>query len=125
MREAKFERAGVFAFSPQENTLSAAMEDAVPEEARAWRADKIREIQYEIMDEHEKKRVGGVLTVLCEGFDESAKLWYGRSFADSPDVDGRVFFKARPGTARPGDFIDIVVDDVLDGDLFGYAALAP
>lgn len=121
LREAKIERAGVFSFSPQENTPSAEMEGTVPDEIKTERADKVREIQYGIMDDYEKKQIGKTITVLCEDLDRIAEIWYGRSFADSPDVDGKVFFHAGSGKIKPGDFVNVKIDELMDGDLLGHA----
>ena len=57
---------------------------------------------------------------LCDGFDGVAEIYYGRSFADAPDVDGKVYFKSRK-KLNPGDFVTVRVDEALDYDLVGEA----
>ena len=116
LREAKIERAGVFPYSPEEGTPAARMEDRVDEDTAAHRAELVMEIQSGIMDTFSEKRLGQKTVVLCEGYDDFAQCWYGRSFADSPDVDGKVFFT---GTGVPGEFATVVTGEIYDGDLMG------
>lgn len=116
LREAKIERAGVFVFSPEEGTPAAKMPDRCDTETAVRRAELIQEIQAQIMDEWSSYRIGETLEILCEGYDRAARCWYGRSYADSPDVDGKVFFM---GKGEVGEFIQVRITDVLDGDLIG------
>ena len=116
LRDAKIERAGVFPYSPEEGTPAAVMEDRADEGTAARRAELVMEIQSGIMDSFSEKRLGQKTTVLCEGYDDFAQCWYGRSFADSPDVDGKVFFT---GTAVPGEFVTVETGEIYDGDLMG------
>ncbi|NLV49224.1 MAG: 30S ribosomal protein S12 methylthiotransferase RimO [Clostridiales bacterium] len=117
LREARIERAGVFTYSPEEGTPAAQMPEIPDEETAARRADLISQMQAQIMDEYAQKQVGTIKKVLCEGYDRLAECWYGRSEADSPDVDGKVFFTGE--NIRPGGFYDILVQEILDGDLVG------
>ena len=117
LREAKIQRAGVFPFSPEEGTRAAEMTDRVDEEEAARRAELVMELQSEIMDEWAAAQVGKTIRVLCQGYDEDVMLLWGRSWADSPDIDGRVLFS---GEVQPGDFCDILITAVTeDGDLLG------
>ena len=86
LREAKIERVGVFPFSPEEGTPAAKMEHVDFEEAQR-RADLIMELQAPIMDEFCASFIGKTLDVLCEGYDEESGLFYGRSYADSPEIE--------------------------------------
>lgn len=115
LREAKIERAGVFPYSPEEGTPAAKM-DRPDEETANKRAELIMEIQAVIMDEFNESRLGTEEKVLCEGFDEECGYLYGRSFAESPDIDGRILFS---GNALPGEFCTVKLIDVLDGDMVG------
>lgn len=119
LREAKLERAGVFPFSPEEGTPAAAMPDRCSAEEAERRAGLIMDIQAQVMDEFCDRQLGRTLRVLCEGYDRFAELYYGRSWADSPDVDGKVFFT---GPAVPGEFASVKITDILDGDLLGEIA---
>ena len=119
LRRAKLERAGVFPYSPEEGTPAFRMERPDAETAEQ-RADILTELQSRIMDEFNERRLGTELEVLAEGFDVVAECWYGRSFADSPDVDGKVFFTGRD--VVPGEFVRVRISDILDGDLLGEKA---
>jgi len=119
LREAKIERAGVFPYSPEEGTPAAKMEDRADESTASRRAQLVMDLQSNIMDEFNDLRIGQRIRVLCEGFDEFAECWYGRSEADSPDVDGKVFFT---GSGIPGEFVTVEVSSILDGDLMGEIA---
>lgn len=119
LRRAKLERAGVFPYSPEEGTPACSMERPDTETAER-RCDLITELQSRIMDEFNESRVGTVQEVLAEGFDVVAECWYGRSYADSPDVDGKVFFTGKD--VQPGTFVRVRITEVLDGDLVGELA---
>jgi len=116
LREAKIERAGVFTFSPEEGTRAAEMPDIPPEEVAVHRAELLIDIQSRIIDEFNERMIGKVLRVLVEGYDSETGCMYGRSFADSPDVDGRVYFDY---DAEPGEFVNVRITDSYGGDLAG------
>ena len=106
---------GVFPFSPEEGTPAAKMEHVDEEEAQR-RADLIMELQAPIMDEFCQGFCGKTIRVLCEGYDGEAGMLYGRSYADSPDIDGQVFFK---GSCRDGDMTSVRILEADDGILYG------
>ena len=118
LREARIERAGVFPFSPEEGTPAAKMQAVCPEEAQR-RADLIMELQAPIMDAFTKSFIGRTIRVLCEGRDEESGLLLGRSFADSPEIDGYVLFE---GFCPPGEFAKVLVTSAEDGILYGEEA---
>lgn len=119
LKEFRLERVGAFAFSPEEGTQAAEMDYPDAETARA-RAEIIVDIQSRIMDDYNSRRVGQTMEVLCDGWDAGRRQWYGRTYADSPDIDGRVWFTAnRP--VQVGDFIQVGIASVSDGDLVGVA----
>ena len=115
LKEARIERVGVFPFSPEEGTPAAKMEHVDEEEAQR-RADLIMELQAPIMDEFCQGFCGKTSRVLCEGYDGEAGMLYGRSYADSPDIDGQVFFK---GSCRDGDMTSVRILEADDGILYG------
>ena len=115
LKEAKIERVGVFPFSPEEGTPAASMEHVDEEEARR-RADLILALQQPIMDEFLQGFVGRTLRVLYEYDDEESGLHVGRSYADSPDIDGLVLFR---GEAAEGTMVDVRIETVEDGLLYG------
>ena len=114
LREARIERAGVFPYSPEEGTPAADMPDRADDETAKRRAEQIMELQDRIMDEFNAARVGQTLRVLCTGFDGPYRT--GRSYADSPDVDGMVYFE---GDCLPGDFAQVRITGIMDGELTG------
>ncbi len=118
LREAKIERAGVFPFSPEEGTPAARMPDIPDAETAQRRAEQIMELQAGIMDEFCEKQLGRTIEVLCEDYDEEEGVWLGRSWADSPDIDGTVRFS---GDGAPGEFFMVEITDIIDGDLCGIA----
>ena len=118
LREERLERVGVFAFSPEEGTPAAKME-FVDSETAAKRAEMIEMLQSGIMDEYNASMMGKTLEVLVDGYDEEQEQFYGRSYADSPDIDGRVWI-ASDEPVREGQFVSVKIDGCIDGDLSGY-----
>ena len=117
LREYKLERVGAFVFSPEEGTLAAKM-DYPPTEVAQQRAEIIEEIQSRIMDAYNESLLGRTLEVLCEGWDEEEEAYYGRTYADSPDIDGKIWFSAETAV-KTGAFVNVTVTDVYDGELIG------
>ena len=117
LRAHKLERVGAFAFSPEEGTAAAKMEHP-DEETAAHRAEIVSELQSRIMDEYNDARVGTVMEVLCEGYDPETEQYFGRTYADSPDIDGRVCFDSKI-TVHTGSFVSVKITGVCDGDLIG------
>ena len=118
LREQKLQRAGVFQFSPEEGTLAAGMEDQVDGETAARRVELVVDLQSRIMDAYNEERLGSVMEVLCEGFDSSAGCYVGRTYADSVEIDGHVYFTAA-GLVPAGEFVWVRITGVSDGDLTG------
>lgn len=118
LREQKLQRAGVFQFSPEEGTLAAGMEDQVDGETAARRVELVVDLQSRIMDAYNEERLGSVMEVLCEGFDSSAGCYVGRTYADSVEIDGHVYFTAA-GLVPAGEFVQVRITGVSDGDLTG------
>ena len=88
-------------------------------ETARHRAELAVDIQSDIMDEFNASRLGTVQEILVEGFDRIAGCWFGRSYAESPDVDGKIFFTGKD--LQPGTFVSVRITDTLDGDLVGEA----
>ena len=118
LKEHRLERVGAFAFSPEEGTPAAEM-DHVDFETAAQRAEMVEIIQSRIMDDYNEAMVGKVLDVLVDGFDEEAEQFFGRSYADSPDIDGRVWI-ASDEPLSMGEFVRVHIDGAVDGDLSGF-----
>ncbi len=120
VKEARFERFGAFTFSPEEGTLAAEMQGEVDEQTKQDRYDILMQTQLTVSEEINEKNIGKTLTVLCEGFDTVAEIYYGRSYMDAPDVDGRVYFKSERKISR-GEFVEVEISEALDYDLVGEA----
>ena len=118
LRELRLERVGAFAFSPQEGTPAAEME-YVDNETAQRRAELIEMLQSGIMDDYNASMIGKTLEILVDGYDEELEQFYGRTYADSPDIDGRVWI-ASEEPIREGDFVMVTIDGCMDGDLSGY-----
>ena len=118
LREERLERVGAFAFSPEEGTPAAEMEYVDNETAMA-RAQAIELLQSRIMDDYNAALIGKTLEVLVDGYDEEAEQFYGRTYADSPDIDGRVWL-ASEEPLREGSFVQVQIDGTVDGDLTGF-----
>ena len=113
LREEKIQRAGVFQFSPEEGTLAAAMEDQVDGEVAARRVELVVDLQSRIMDSYNEERLGTVMEVLCEGFDSQAGCYVGRTYADSVDIDGHVYFTAA-GLVPAGEFVKVRITGEIE-----------
>ena len=118
LRQARIERAGIFQFSPEEGTPAAEMAGQVPPETAGRRVELLVDLQSHVMDAWNESRLGEVLEVLCEGFDGNMGCYAGRSYADSPDIDGKVFFTAG-GVVPAGSFVNVRITGMSDGDLTG------
>ena len=124
IKETKFERLGAFTFSSEENTPAAEMEDDVPAQEKQNRYDAVMGLQMRITEERNQKQIGKTITVLCEGYDAAAETYYGRSAADAPDIDTKVYFGTKAKKrVREGSFVDVKITGVLDYDLTGEAVL--
>ena len=118
LRELRLERVGAFAFSPEEGTPAAEME-FVDNEVAVRRAELIEMLQSGIMDDYNASMIGKTMEILVDGFDEELEQFYGRTYADSPDIDGRVWI-ATEEPIREGEFVTVTIDGCVDGDLSGY-----
>lgn len=116
-RREKIERAGVFPYSPEEGTPAAAMTDRADGDTAVKRAEKLMEIQSIIMDDFDMSRIGSETDVITEGFDVERDMYYGRSYAESPEVDGYIFFSG--GQSAVGDFVKIRIINAGDGEVLG------
>ena len=118
LKEQRLERVGAFPFSPEEGTPAAQMEYPDAQTAQR-RAQIIEELQSGIMDDCNGAMIGKTLDVLVDGYDEEFAQFYGRTYADSPDIDGRVWIATEEALSE-GAFIKVCIDGLVDGDLSGY-----
>ena len=119
LKEAKFDRLGVFTYSAEEGTPAARIKEGkVPEKTKEHRMDVIMKNQMSIHEKNNQKFVGKTLEVLTEGYDIPSGVHAGRSYADAPDIDGKVFFPA-PRSLEAGRFVKVKITDAVEYDLFG------
>jgi len=118
LKEQRLERVGAFPFSPEEGTPAALME--FPEQSVALaRAEMVETIQSAIMDEYCAGMMDQTLEVLVDGYDEEAGQYFGRTYADSPEIDGSVWIASSEDLSE-GTFVRVCIDSVVDGDLAGF-----
>lgn len=120
VEEMRFEHMGVFPFSPEEGTPAAGMEGQIDEQVKQDRADTLMKLQMRINTEQNEAKIGKTLRVLVEDYDPVSEAHFGRSAADAPDIDGKVYFKATHRIA-PGSMVDVKIREVVDYDLYGCA----
>ena len=118
LQEEKIPRAGAFAYSPEEGTPAAKMRNRVDTDEARNRAELIMQVQEQVMDQFNESRLGSVTEVLCDGFDTQAMAYVGRSWAESPGIDGNIYFTAERDV-QPGEFVPVRVTGIMDGDLTG------
>lgn len=116
--EMEFERLGVFAYSPEENTPAASMPDQIPEEIKEERRDAILELQQEIAFDKAADMVGRTLYAMIEGKVADEPAYVARTYADSPDIDGYVFVNTGE-MLMSGDFVKVKITGSAEYDLIG------
>lgn len=120
VREQRFARLGCFAYSEEEGTKAAEMEQ-MPMEVREQRAEAVMRIQTDIMAETQQAMIGRTLTVICDDYDEENELYLCRSRGDAPDIDAVVCVRSEE-TMYPGQFYDVTVEDSDVYDLYAVRA---
>ncbi|MGN0587587.1 MAG: 30S ribosomal protein S12 methylthiotransferase RimO [Oscillospiraceae bacterium] len=119
VRDMKFDRLGCFAYSEEEGTKAAEMQGQIDEDVRQHRADIIMEQQQLIMAQKNSAMQGQTVEVVTEGFDRYGDCYFGRSAADAPDIDRKIFFTSPGKKLVPGKFVNVKITDMLDYDLIG------
>ena len=120
VEEIGFERLGVFAYSREEDTPAYNFDNQLSEEEKLLRQEILMMVQSEISQRSNDARIGDTVQVLVEGRDEIIKSYYGRTYADSIEIDGKVFFKCSKAL-KCGEFVDVKIEQALEYDLFGHA----
>ena len=118
VKKSEFERLGCFAYSQEDGTPAGEREDQVDEQLRTDRAELVMAEQMTIMARQNAAKVGSSILCVVEGFDRYGECFFGRSEADAPDIDGKVFFSCKNKLAV-GQFVTVKVEDVMDLDLIG------
>ena len=119
VKETGFDWLGCFPYSQEEDTPAAELPDQVDQEEKERRAEIIMDTQIDSMDRKCQGYVGQTLEVLVEGFDRYAECWFGRSYRNAPDVDGKVFFTTNGRRPALGHFVQVEIEDWMNGDLTG------
>ncbi len=117
IREMRFERLGVFAYSHEENTHAYLLKDNVPEEVKEERVGAIMAIQQEISRDKNQEKINSTYKVLFDR--KEGEYFVGRTEFDSPEVDNEVLVEASRNYVRIGDFADVTITDADDFDLYG------
>ena len=118
MRTVRFDKLGVFAYSCEEDTPAALLPDQLPDEVKEERCETIMEIQETISQEVNQSRIGKIYPVLTEGYDESEFMYFGRSYFDSVEVDGQIYFAA-PDEVEIGEIVQVKILDAGNFDVTG------
>ena len=123
IEEAQLDRVGVFAYSPVEGAVANALDNPVPEEVKEERRARLMEVQEKISLSRNEAKLGKVMQVLVDETDEEGIV--ARSKADAPEIDGNVFVPMPENPTqqpKPGDFINVLIDDCDEHDLWGRIA---
>ncbi len=118
VNECRFERLGVFTYSPEEDTLAAEFEDQIEEEVKEARRDELMMLQQEISYENTQELVGKVIKVMVEGYLYEDDIYVGRSYMDAPKVDGCVFINSEE-ELMTGDFVYVKITQGREYDVIG------
>ena len=119
IKETRFDRLGAFAYSREEDTPAYDFADQVDEQIKQDRVDIVMAEQSRISEELNRKKIGEVLEVISEGWDEVSGAYFGRSYADAPEIDGKVYFRAKKNTISDGEFVRVRITEAVDYDLVG------
>lgn len=114
----RFERLGCFRYSAEEGTAAAKMDNQIDDEVKEKREEIIMTKQQRIMESCNQEKLGKSIEVIVEGYDRYGECYYGRSAADAPEIDGKVFFTTAQKHVM-GDYINVRIDEVMDYDLMG------
>ena len=118
LKETRFERLGVFTYSREEGTPAYDLANQVSEKTKQKRQDILMEQQERIHNECNEVFLGKTLKVLCEGYDPVAESFFGRSYADAYDIDGKIYFSSSKNI-HEGQFVNVLINEVMDYDLLG------
>ena len=121
VKEMRFDRLGCFAYSQEEGTAAAEFDDQIDDEIKQRRMDNIMESQQLISEQLCTAYQDKVVEAVVEGFDKYAECFFGRTQADAPDIDGKVFFSSETPLSV-GQYVKVKITETLDYDLIGEVA---
>lgn len=113
-----FDRLGVFTYSKEDGTPASRLDGQIDEEEKLRRQEAIMIEQAEVSEALNRDKIGKTFEVLTEGYDSIIKMYYGRSYGDSAEVDGKVFFKSAEKVSE-GEFVSVLIDDAMEYDIYG------
>lgn len=118
VKDMMFDRLGCFAYSAEEDTIAANYPDQIGEQKKQDRMELIMQSQADISLHKNEAKIGTVAEVLIEGYDDYIKCYFGRTAADAPEIDGKVFF-ITDTPLKIGTFVNVKITDTLEYDLLG------
>lgn len=118
VQEMQFDRLGCFPYSQEEGTKASEFEGQLDDDVKFHRAEMIMQQQMLISAKNNKSLLGKQLEAVVEGFDQYGECYFGRTKADAPDIDGKIFFMSERHL-NIGDYVRIEIVDTLDYDLIG------
>ena len=120
IKDTKFTHFGAFPYSAEEGTPAANLPDQIDEQTKQDRYDIIMNTQLPNVEAYNKSMLEKRVKVVVEGFDPVSEAFYGRSAADAPDIDRKIYFTAAPGQQlKLGSFVFVRIKEVIDYDLLG------
>lgn len=117
VQEIKFDHLGCFAYSEEEGTKAAMFLDQIDEDVRQHRADILMEQQQDVVREKNEAKIGTQVLAVVEGYDKYAECYFGRTAADAPDIDGKIFIRSDKRKLKLGEYLTVEVFDTIDYDL--------
>ena len=118
VKEQRFDKLGCFTYSAEEGTAAAEFDCQINEQVKTDRMENIMELQMTISAEKNEEKAGSLTEVIIEGWDDYIKCYFGRTTADAPEIDGKIFFmSSRP--LKIGEYVNVRINDCLDYDLLG------
>ena len=120
LEEIKFERLGAFAYSKEEGTKAAGLENHLSAAQKERRHKTVMQLQERINYALNKKKIGATIRVLCEDYDKVSEAYFGRSYAEAPEIDGKIYFTSKSRKRiKSGEFVDVTIKEIIDYDLLG------
>lgn len=123
VKEMQFDRLGCFAYSQEEGTAAARLDGQIDEDEKNRRAEIITQEQMLVSDRMTAEMLGKVYEVVVEGYDRYAECWFGRSYAEVPEIDGKIFFTSEI-PLKVGDYQYVRITDTMDYDPIGEVVIA-
>lgn len=118
VEDIEFDRMGAFAYSPEENTPAATMENQIDERIKARRLEVLMNSQYNITINKNKKYIGKTFEVMTDYFDKELSMYFGRSYMDAPEIDTGIYFTSEKELSA-GDMVNVLIEGYEEYDLIG------